>query len=251
MKPDRPNRFAKQERIPRIGIRGQARLESAAVLVAGLGALGGTMALLLARAGVGRLRLVDRDRVELSNLHRQLLFTEQDAIDGRHKTAVAAERLTEMNSGLILEPLVAEIDRHNLGALLAGVDLVVDGLDNFHTRWQLNRQAVLQGKAWLYCGVLGTRGNVMLIRPGMTPCLSCLYPDMPADHPHPTIETSGIIGPNPAFAAAWAVSEAIKLLSGNSDLLTPGLFQYDLWQNQYEILPLTKGPNADCPVCSR
>lgn len=249
MKPDRADRFAKQERFHQIGPQGQERLAAATVLVAGLGALGGTMALLLARAGIGRLRLVDRDRVELSNLHRQLLYTEADAFSGSFKAVVAAKHLAEMNSALILEPLVAEINRQNMAPLLAGVDLVMDGLDNYRTRWHLNRQAVLHKKAWLYCGVLGTRGNVMLIRPGITPCLTCLYPDMEADQPHPTIDSFGIIGPNPAFAAAWAVSEGLKLLSGNPDLLTPGLFQYDLWQNQYEMVPMSKGPTANCPVC--
>lgn len=246
---ERPTRFSKQERFQPIGQRGQQCLASATVLVAGLGALGGTMAMLLARAGVGRLLLVDPDRIELSNLHRQLLYSEKDAQDDRAKAIVAGERLAAINSEVKLVPMVLDINEDNLTPLLDQVDLVMDGLDNYKTRYHVNRQAVEQRTPWMYCGVLGARGNVMLIRPGVTPCLHCLYPNVEQFARHPSVDQLGIIGPNPAFAASWAVSEAFKYLIGDLNWLAPGLFQYDLWQNRFDVLQINKGPVPNCPVC--
>ena len=242
-------RYAKQTKFKGLGQKGQERLGGSTVLVAGVGALGGTMAMLLARAGVGVLRLVDRDRAELSNLHRQLLYDEADAAQRAYKARAAGLKLQAANRDILIEPQVAEIAPQNIASLMDGVDLVMDGLDNYAARRLINRQAVRQKTPWLYAGVLGVRGNLMLIRPGQTPCLDCLYPDPKLHAAHPTVDAVGIIGPTPAFAASWAAAEAIKHLSGQPDLLAAGMFQFNLWQNSFELLPLHGGPVKGCPVC--
>jgi len=242
-------RYRKQELFNGLGQAGQARLRQAGVLVAGCGALGGTIASLLVRAGIGRLRVVDRDFLELSNLGRQLLYTEADLKTGLPKAVLAERRLREMNSEVEVEGVVADLNPDNVIELMSGVDLVLDGLDNQETRYLINDAAVSLGLPWIYIGVIGSSGNVMTIIPGETNCLRCLFPEPAPPGVLPTCDTTGIIGPTPNVAASIGVSEAMKILSGAQERLNPGLFTFELWDNSYQAIPLESGPREDCPCC--
>lgn len=248
--PDSRDRYHKQVIFEGLGPEGQKRLSQAGVLVAGVGALGGTLAQLVVRAGVGRVRLVDKDRPELTNLHRQILYEEADPDSGRGKAELAAERLRRVNSRIEIEGVTAELNPGNILELMEGMDLVLDGLDNPPTRYLINDAAVKTGTPWVYTGVVAARGNVHLIVPGQTPCLRCLFPDPPPPD-LPGVDQLGVIGPTPAFAAALATAQAIKHLAGRHDLRQPGVFTFDLWENRYGLKPLPPGPVPDCPCCGR
>ena len=171
------SRYQRQIQLPELGEAGQQALGRATVLLIGCGALGSTSAAILARAGIGHLRLVDRDRVELINLHRQLLYDEQDAASGAPKAEIAARKLRAMNSEVKVEGLVADVDTENIRALLRGVDLVLDGTDNLETRFVINDACIQSQTPWVYGGVVGTSGMMLPIIPGSGPCLRCLLPD--------------------------------------------------------------------------
>ncbi|MBU2551213.1 MAG: HesA/MoeB/ThiF family protein [Proteobacteria bacterium] len=243
-------RYWKQEKFAGLGPGGQAALGRSAVLVAGCGATGGHMATLLARAGVGRLRVVDRDVPELGNLHRQVLYDESDPGSGRTKAELAAERLRRMNSGIEVQGVTVEIGPDNILDLAGDADLIMDGTDNQETRYLLNDAAVKLGKPWIYSGVIGAAGNVMPIIPGRTPCLRCLFPRPAPPGVLPTCETAGIIGPTPALAAAIAVTEAIKILTGATDRIIDGLISFDLWSNTFQAVALRSGKDDRCPCCA-
>jgi len=242
-------RYQKQELFRGLGPEGQARLREAGVLVAGCGALGGTIATLLVRAGIGRLRVVDRDFLELSNLGRQLLYDEADLNSGLPKAILAARKLKQMNSQVEVQGVVADLNPDNVCELISGVDLILDGLDNQETRYLINDAAVSLDLPWIYAGVIGATGNVMVIIPEKTPCLRCLFPDPAPPGVLPTCDTAGIIGSTPNLAASIAVTEAIKLLSGAQEYLSPGLFTFDLWNNSYQLIPFETGPRQTCPCC--
>jgi molybdopterin-synthase adenylyltransferase len=242
---DMMDRYKKQIIFPGLGPEGQARLRSSSVLIAGVGALGGTLAHLIVRAGVGRVRLVDRDRVELSNLHRQILFDEQDVAQGAFKAEAAGRKLSVVNSQVQIQAKVLEISQSNIDSLMTDVDLILDALDNIATRLILNDAAIRLSKPWFHCGVLGSRGELALMIPGRTPCLRCLFPDIEASDNTAWIDTIGILGTVPAFAAALVANEALKFLSGNHAALATGMIQFDLWQNEFELIPL-RGPAKDC-----
>ncbi|MBM4318951.1 MAG: thiazole biosynthesis adenylyltransferase ThiF [Deltaproteobacteria bacterium] len=210
--PSTSSRYARQAVLGVIGHAGQAALARSTVLVVGCGALGGTQAELLARAGVGRLILVDRDVLELHNLQRQLLFDEQDVRERMPKAAAAARRLRAINSEIVIEAQVTDVTATNVAELMRPADLVIDGTDNFETRYVLNDAAVQAGKPWVYGGVLGTDGTVMAVRPGLGPCLRCIFPDPPDAHLLPTCETQGVLNTAVVWIAALQVTEAIKLL---------------------------------------
>ncbi|RJX34909.1 MAG: thiazole biosynthesis adenylyltransferase ThiF [Desulfarculus sp.] len=245
------DRYQKQLLLAGLGARGQARLGAAGVLIAGVGALGGHLAQLMVRAGVGRVRLVDRDVPELSNLHRQPLYDENDLGSGEGKAQIAAEKLRAVNSEVVIEAVVAELGPPNVLELAQGLDLILDGLDNPATRYLINDAAVHLGLPWIYTGVVATRGNVLCIVPGRTPCLRCLFPSPPPLEALPRVDTHGIIGPTPAFAAALAAAQALKLLSGGPDGLLPGLFSFDFWRGQFQLTELPGGPAPDCPCCGQ
>lgn len=205
-------RYARQAVLGVIGHAGQEALARSTVLVVGCGALGSAQAELLARAGVGRLILVDRDVLELHNLQRQLLFDEQDVRQRMPKAAAAARRLRAINSEIAIQAQITDVTAANVAELIGLADLVIDGTDNFETRYVLNDAAVQSGKPWVYGGVLGTDGTVMAVRPGQGPCLRCLLPNPPDAHLLPTCETQGVLNTAVVWVAALQVTEAIKVL---------------------------------------
>lgn len=243
------SRYHKQEIFDGIGVRGQAALRGSSVLVAGCGALGGVIATILTRAGVGWLRVVDRDAPDQTNLHRQILYDEADAASGRPKAVIAAGKLQAMNREVSVEGIAADITADNVTALADGMDLIMDGLDNQETRYLINDAAVRRGIPWVYAGCVASVGNVMTIIPGKTPCLRCVFPTPAPSGTLPTCDTVGIIGPTPALTGSVAAAEALKLLSGAGRPLTDALFVFDLWTNAFRVVPLARGLDPHCPCC--
>jgi len=205
------SRYARQMRFPPIGVEGQRKLLSSRALVVGCGALGSVIANTLARAGVGNLRLVDRDFLELNNLQRQVLYDEDDVTAGLPKAIAAKNRLAKINSRIEIDAVVADVDHTNILRLLSGVDCLVDGTDNFETRFLLNDAAVKLGIPWIYGGCLGAEGQTLTIVPGETPCLRCLMPDPPPPGSSPTCDSAGILGTVIGVIASWEANEAIKI----------------------------------------
>jgi adenylyltransferase/sulfurtransferase len=245
-------RYARQMRFAAIGEQGQRRLAAARVLLCGCGALGTTIANTLIRAGVGRLRIVDRDFVELSNLQRQVLFDEADAAAGLPKAIAAAERLRAINASATVEPIVADIDPTNMESLCDAVDVVVDGTDNFETRFLINDACVKRGLPWVYGGCIGAEGQTMTILPGQTPCLRCLMPECPPPGSTPTCDTAGILAPIVGVIASIEAVEALKILSGNRDVVSRHLTIVDLWQNSIRHIDIRSlRDQVDCPACKR
>jgi adenylyltransferase/sulfurtransferase len=243
-------RYVRQTVYPRLGNDGQRRLLRASALVAGCGALGGTIATLLVRAGVGRVRLVDPDIVERHNLQRQLLFTERHAEQRTPKVAAAAEGLRRANAEVRVEPIVERIDAANVERLCEGIDVIVDGLDNFPTRLILNDAAVKLGIPWVTGGALGADGQTMTILPGETPCLRCLMPECPPAESVPTCVTAGILGPTASTIASLEAIEAIKILAGRREDVSRWLTIVALWDARLRQVNLTGlREKADCPCC--
>jgi molybdopterin-synthase adenylyltransferase len=205
-------RYSRQMLFRPLGRAGQERLAAARVLVVGCGALGSVLANTLVRAGVGFTRLVDRDIVELSNLQRQVLYDEADARDGTPKAVAAARALAAINSTVTIEPVVADVTNDNVEPLLAEVDLVVDGLDNFAARYLINDACVKQGLPWVYAGVVASYGMVMPVVPGEGPCYRCVFPEVPPPGQAQTCDTVGVLGPAVNVVASFAAMEAMKLL---------------------------------------
>jgi adenylyltransferase/sulfurtransferase len=243
-------RYSRQVLFDGIGEQGQRRLLSSRAVVIGCGALGAVHVETLARAGVGRLRLVDRDVVELSNLHRQLLFTEADAAAGLPKAVAAERRVREINSEVEVEGVVADVGPLTVERLVAGADVVLDATDNFETRFLLNDAAAKARVPWIYGAVVGGAGLTMTIRPGATPCLRCVFETMPPPGSAPTCDTAGVAMPAVAVVASIQAAEAIKLLAGREDLLHGGLWQLDVWGNRFSRVGLEGlAGRGDCPVC--
>lgn len=233
-------RYLRQQRFAPLGDAGQRRLEEASALVCGCGALGTAAAELLVRAGVGRVRIVDRDFVELSNLHRQTLFVEADAREHLPKAVAAQRHLQQINSDVAIEAVVADIAADNLPELAEGVDVLVDGLDNFATRYLLNDFAVARNLPWVFGGCVGAEGQAMAILPGETACLACLLPEPPPAELQPTCETTGVLGPVVSLIASLEAMEALKVLSGNRAAVDRGLTAVDMWSNQLRKLKIQR-----------
>ena len=240
-------RYARQMIHPAIGEAGQRRLAAGRVLLVGCGALGTHIADGLARAGVGYLRVVDRDFIELNNLQRQVLFDEDDLARGLPKAVAAAGKLRRINSSVAVEPIVDDANAGNIAALVDGVDVLVDGTDNFETRYLLNDAAVKAGTPWVYGGVLATYGMTMTVLPGETACLRCVFRDPPAPGLAPTCDTAGVLGPAVAAVAALEVAETLKLLLGARDALNRDLLSVDVWRLTFDRLPVPRA--SDCPTC--
>jgi molybdopterin/thiamine biosynthesis adenylyltransferase len=283
--PCRMDRYHRQSLLPQIGPAGQARLAAARVLLVGCGALGTSVADLLVRAGVGFLRIVDRDVVELTNLQRQVLFDEADAADGTPKAVAAAKRLRAVNSAVTVEPVVADVDAGNVESLagLVGKDeggrmkdegeaetpspdassssctlhasslpfspvhLLLDGTDNVETRYLLNDVSAKHGVPWVYGACVGVDGRVMAVRPGVTPCLRCVFPSPPGPGELPTCDTAGVLGPAAAVVAALQATAAIQLLVGAE--VPNQLVRFDLWRGRLGATPLADARRPDCPAC--
>jgi molybdopterin-synthase adenylyltransferase len=244
------DRYARQTIFPGIGTEGQACLQASRVALVGCGALGTVIANVLARAGVGFLRIVDRDYVELSNLQRQVLFDEEDARDGAPKAVAAVAKLQRINSEVTYEAVIGDVGPDNAERLTRDVDLVLDGADNLEVRYVLNDVCVKLGKPWVYAAAVASYGLVMPIVPGETPCLRCLFPDAPAAGSVDTCDTAGVLGPMPGIIANFASAEAIKLLVGAREHLSRGLLWIDCWHNSIQRTPI-EAPVPDCPTCQQ
>jgi adenylyltransferase/sulfurtransferase len=240
-------RYSRQERFAGLGAAGQEKLSRARVAVVGLGALGTVVAGSLCRAGVGFLRLIDRDYVELSNLPRQTLFTEDDAREETPKAVAAARRLAAVNSGAALEPVVADVNAGNIERLIGDVDLALDGSDNFEIRYLLNEACHKLARPWIYSGALGAEGGTMNILPG-GPCLRCLAPVVPAPGSYPTCATSGVLNMVTGVVALYEAVEAVKILTG-SPAVSRSYLSVDLWRGTERRARIERNP--DCPVCGR
>jgi molybdopterin-synthase adenylyltransferase len=245
MSPRDRERYSRQILFAGIGEQGQQQLLDARVAVAGCGALGSFQAGALARAGVGFLRIIDRDYVELSNLQRQWLFDESDVEQSLPKAVAAARKIATLNSDVRVEPVVADLTSSNVEDLLADVDLILDGTDNFETRYLVNDFAVDRTVPWIYGAAVGSYGIVMPVMPGESACLRCIYPDPPAGA-QPTCETAGVLGAVTALIASLQVAAAIQILCGARP--APKITTVDIWTG--EIRQLTQpGPVAVCPAC--
>ena len=249
MTPFDADRYSRQTRFPPLGPDGQAKLAAARVAVVGCGALGSVVAMTLARAGVGFLRLIDRDIPELSNLPRQVLFDEADVAAGLPKAVAAAGRLATINSEISIEPVVADLSAANAADLLGGCDVIVDGSDNFEARFLVNEVACRRRVPWVHGGAIGAEGRVLAIGPGRTACLRCLIPEPPAAGSLPTCDTAGIIGPAAVVVGAVEAAEAIKLVVGAPEAASNRLLVCDLWSNVWRTVDLAPLVAAGCPTC--
>jgi adenylyltransferase/sulfurtransferase len=242
-------RYSRQARLEVIGEAGQERLEAARVTIVGCGATGTVLANHLVRAGVGYVRIIDRDFVEPSNLQRQLLFDEDDVTYGQTKAQAAEAHLRNANSEVGIEGIVADVNATNVEEFIADVDLALDGTDNFETRYVLNDACVKLGKPWVYTGVVSTYGMTTLIRPGVTPCLRCMFPEPPPPGSAATCDTAGVLGPAVSVVASLAATEAMKWLVGAEADLGEGLLHVDAWDLTWRQFRLERKP--DCPCCVR
>ncbi len=243
-------RYARQTLFAPLGVEGQARLRAGRALICGCGALGTVAAETLVRAGVGFVRIVDRDFVELSNLQRQVLFDEQDAAQGLPKAVAAAAKLRAINSQVEIDPQVADLSSANVAALAAGMDVIVDGTDNFETRFLLNDAALAWGLPWIYAGCVGAEGRMLVVLPGETPCLRCLMSDEPPAGALPTCDTAGVLGPAVTVTASLAALEAMKILAGRRAAVNRQMVVIDLWENQLRQFNVANLREAvDCPAC--
>lgn len=243
-------RYSRQILFSEIGKSGQEKLLNSRVLLVGCGALGASHAEMLSRAGVGRLRIVDRDFVEFTNLQRQTLFKEEDAANRTPKAVAAKTRIAEINSGIVVEPIIADVNNSNVESLIDGCDLVIDGTDNFQVRYLLNDACVKHGMTWIYGAAVSSYGTTMTIIPGETPCLRCIFEDMPDAGTSPTCDTAGVIMPIISSISSIQVSEALKLLTGNRDDLHRSLVQVDIWANDWRKIKMT-APDPDCIACGK
>ena len=243
------NRYSRQILFPGIGAEGQRRLTAGRVAIVGCGATGSALASLLARAGVGTLRIIDRDYVEVSNLQRQSLFEESDAAQSLPKAVAAARRIAAFNSEIVVEARVEDVVPENIDVLLEGMDLILDGTDNFETRYLVNDFAVKNSMPWIYAAAVGSYGVTLNVLPGKTACLACIFPETPQGMVE-TCETAGILNSAVEVVASLAATEAMKLLVGGNAAgqLRETLWSYDVWTNQQAEIAAAH-PRAGCRAC--
>ena len=230
----------------------QRRLLNSRVLLCGCGALGTVLADLLVRAGVGFLRIVDRDFVEVTNLQRQVLYDEQDVADHLPKSICAANKLRRINSDVTIEPVVADIAYSNILQFAEGVDLILDGTDNFEVRFLINDASLETGIPWIYAGVIGSHGQTMAIFPNETACLRCLIETVPEPGSTETCDTAGVLGPAVNVISSLEAIDALKILSGQRDKISPMLTVVDVWDGTFRRMNLADlRERTDCPACKQ
>jgi molybdopterin-synthase adenylyltransferase len=244
---DFAERYSRQILFPPIGPAGQKQLAAARVAIVGCGATGSALASLLARAGVGYLRIIDRDYVEPSNLQRQVLFDESDAAESLPKAIAAARKIQAFNSEIVVEPHAADVTPQNAEELLGGVAILLDGTDNFETRYLLNDFAVSEGIPWIYSAAVASYAVSMNIVPGETACLACVFPDFPRGMVE-TCDTAGILNTAVNLIASVACTETLKFLVNACDKLRRTLLSYDVWTNDFAEISTT-APRAGCRTC--
>ena len=242
-------RYSRQILFAGIGAEGQERLLAATAVIIGCGALGTVQAESLVRAGVGRVRIIDRDFVEESNLQRQTLFDEADARAGMPKAVAAERKLRRINAGVHVEGLIEDVNPTNIEELIAGAQVIMDATDNFETRFLINEAAVKNDIPWVYGACVGSYGLTMAVVPGQTPCLRCVFAGAPPIGASPTCDTAGVIGPIVQVIAALQVGEALKLLTGRHDRLHRRLINLDLWDWRVTAVNVGQARAAACPTC--
>lgn len=245
-----PDRYRRQAAFAAIGKEGQRKLGASRVVVVGVGALGSVIAERLVRAGIGHIRLIDRDWVEWDNLPRQTLFIESDARNRVPKAIAAAEHLRAINSSISIDPVVSDLIPSNASELLSGFDLLLDGTDNFETRFLINDASLEFHVPWIHGGCIGATGQAMVCIPDETACFRCLMPEpMPADQ-QATCDSAGVVGPAITMVGGWQAMEAIKLLSGNAAATCRKLVTFDFWENEIRFIKLDPHRTGDgCPSC--
>ncbi len=242
-------RYSRQILFQPIGPQGQKQLAAARIAIVGCGATGSAMASLLCRAGVGALRIIDRDYVEPSNLQRQVLFDEADAAESLPKAIAAARKIKAFNSEIAVEPHAADLTPANVEALLGEVDLILDGTDNFETRYLINDFAIWKNLPWIYAAAVASYAVTMTMLPAETACLACVFPDSPRGMVE-TCDTAGILNSAVNFVASIASTEAIKLLVGARDKVRRTLLSYDVWTNDFAEIKTAK-PRPGCRACDQ
>ncbi len=252
-------RYHRQTLLPFVGEDGQARLARARAVIVGCGALGGVVADLLARAGVGHLTLIDRDIVELTNLQRQGLFDERDVAGCAPKAEAARARLAQINSSIDVRAIADDLNWQNAERLMGfttdtqgsaeAPDVIIDGTDNFETRYLLNDLAVKHSAPYVYAGVVSTHGMVAAFMPGATPCLRCVFPEAPAPGVSETCDTAGVLGPAVSVIAGLEATAALKVLLGQFDPANATLTRIDVWMQDVQHLSLADAKRGDCPCC--
>ncbi len=246
MEPNERERYLRQTIFAPLGLAGQERLLASRVVLIGCGANGTVMANTLARAGIGTLVIADRDYVELNNLQRQVLFDEADVAGGLPKAIAAAEKLARVNSSIKVEGRAIDVNAENIEELIQGASLVLDGTDNFETRFLINDACVKNRIPWIYAGAVGSTGMTMTIVPYETACLRCIFQREPPPGTLPTCDTAGVIAPIVNIMASLACAEAIKLLVGSGER-NPGLIHVDVWENTFEVFGVAR--KSDCVAC--
>jgi molybdopterin/thiamine biosynthesis adenylyltransferase len=242
------SRYSRQELFSGIGPEGQERIRGSRVLLVGCGALGSVLAETMTRAGVGSLVIVDRDYVEETNLQRQSLFDEEDAARGLPKAVAAEAKLRRINSEVAVRGLVADVDADTAPALIRESDLVLDGTDNFETRFLVNDLCVQARIPWVYGACVASYGLALLIRPGSSPCLRCVLEEMPPPGSGPTCDTAGVVAPIVHVVAGIQSGEALKVLAGRTEQLLGGIVTVDLWAGTFDLVDLSRR-KPSCPAC--
>ncbi len=243
-------RYSRQILYPHMGEERQKDMMNSSVVVVGCGALGTVSSSYLARAGIGKLRIIDRDFIEENNLQRQILFDEDDIAENLPKAIAAQKKLQKINSSINIEGLVTDINYSNIEELTGEADIIIDGTDNFETRFLINDYCIKNNIPWIYGACIGSRGLMMNIIPSKTPCLRCVFETMPQMGSFPTCDTAGVIGPIAGIIASFQVAEAIKILTGDYVSASKKLFEIDVWTlklRQIDVSRLTE--ENDCPTC--
>jgi len=242
-----PGRYQRQIQLPEIGEAGQKRFGEACVAIVGVGALGGNAAQMLCRMGIGELILIDDDVLQLHNLHRQVLYNEDDVQGGNPKVVSAQKHLHRINGDCRVRAHSVRLTAENIDELLADAEVIVDGTDNFTARFLLNDYSVKNNKPFIHGAVLAMSGTMMVVRPGGRPCLACLYPETPDNDEVETVETAGVLACAPAVIAQWQVTEVCKFLVNQPTL--PNMILHDIWRG--ETLLNNVPPDPDCRCCGR
>lgn len=242
------DRYVRQTRLPEIGAEGRARIGSATVCLIGCGALGTGVAEMLVRAGIGRLRIADRDFVELSNLQRQVLFDESDAEKRLPKAEAAALKLRQINSEVVVEPMVADVVPRNILSIIEGATVVLDGTDNLETRYLINDACVSRNIPWVYGGAVGMSGLVLPVLPGKGPCLRCMLTEPPPPGTLPTCDTAGVLAATTRIVSSLQFSAALQLILGDHSGIGR-LTRLDVWTRNFSTVTISK--DEQCPACGK
>jgi adenylyltransferase/sulfurtransferase len=249
---DKLSRYERQMVFGPVGLAGQRVLARKKALVVGVGALGSWSSQLLVRMGAGVVRLVDDDCVAMNNLHRQCLYTEDDALQAAPKVDAAARKLAKFNSQVRIEPVQQRLSAANILELASGMDVILDGTDNFAARFLINDYSVKYNVPWVFAGVVGAEAQIMSIVPGRTPCLRCVSETPPPPCVDPSCRIAGVLGPAAAAVASVQAMEAAKILTGHADAVSPYLLKVDFWKNEYQRIDVSAAcRNIDCPCCKQ